>query len=91
MNRRGAEQSADPQWGTLMAMLEPGQSGRFGQYGHYLEKLAHLHLQQTGVTDEFGFRHIPARKYGLQLGIDVAFGSNNPIFYIQFGSAWYRP
>ena len=45
----------------------------------------------TVVTGGTGFRYELARKYGLHMGADVAFGPDAPVFYVQFGSAWMRP
>jgi len=47
--------------------------------------------RQNVVTGGVGFRYELARKYGLHMGIDVAFGPDQPAIYIQFGSAWFRP
>jgi hypothetical protein len=38
-----------------------------------------------------GFRYLIARKHGLHMGLDVAFGPDNPIVYVIFGNAWLRP
>ncbi len=47
---------------------------------------------QVGVvTGGTGFRYELARKYGLHAGVDVAFGPDGTVFYIQLGSAWARP
>jgi hypothetical protein len=43
------------------------------------------------VTGGAGFRYELARKYGIHMGLDVAFGPDNPAIYIQVGSAWARP
>jgi hypothetical protein len=43
------------------------------------------------VTGGTGFRYELARKYGLHVGVDVAFGPDDPIIYVQFGNAWMRP
>jgi hypothetical protein len=43
------------------------------------------------VTGGTGFRYELARKYGLHMGIDLAFGPDDPVIYVQFGSAWLRP
>jgi outer membrane protein assembly factor BamA len=43
------------------------------------------------VTGGTGFRYELARKYGLHMGVDVAFGPDAPVVYVQFGSAWMRP
>jgi outer membrane protein assembly factor BamA len=45
----------------------------------------------TVVTGGTGFRYELARKYGLHMGVDVAFGPDAPVVYVQFGSAWMRP
>jgi outer membrane protein assembly factor BamA len=47
--------------------------------------------QATVAAGGLGLRYELARKYGLHLGVDVAFGPDDPVFYIQFGSAWMRP
>jgi hypothetical protein len=38
-----------------------------------------------------GFRYLLARKQGLHMGLDVAVGPDDPIFYVVFGNAWLRP
>ncbi len=47
--------------------------------------------KRTVVTGGAGFRYELARKYGLHMGLDVAFGPDATILYVQFGSAWMRP
>jgi hypothetical protein len=46
---------------------------------------------QTVVTGGTGFRYEIARKYGIHMGLDVAFGPDNTAVYVQVGSAWARP
>lgn len=43
------------------------------------------------VAGGVGFRYELARKYGIHMGLDVAFGPDDPAIYIQVGSAWSRP
>jgi Omp85 superfamily domain len=43
------------------------------------------------ATGGFGLRYEIARRYGIQMGLDVAFGPDNAAVYIQVGSAWARP
>ena len=43
------------------------------------------------VTGGTGFRYELAREYGLHMGVDVAFGPDDPVVYVQVGSAWMRP
>lgn len=38
-----------------------------------------------------GLRYELAREYGLHAGLDVAFGPEDTVLYVQFGSAWIRP
>jgi hypothetical protein len=47
--------------------------------------------QRTLVTGGTGFRYELARKFGLHMGVDVAFGPANTAVYVQFGSGWFRP
>ena len=46
---------------------------------------------QTAVAGGTGFRYELSRKYGIHMGMDVAFGPDDPAIYIQVGSAWARP
>jgi hemolysin activation/secretion protein len=46
---------------------------------------------QSVVTGGGGFRYELARKYGIHLGLDVAFDRDNTAVYLQIGSAWARP
>jgi hypothetical protein len=46
---------------------------------------------QSVVAGGAGFRYELARKYGIHMGVDVAFGPDNTAVYIQVGSAWARP
>jgi outer membrane protein assembly factor BamA len=46
---------------------------------------------QTVVTRGFGLRYEMARKYGIHMGLDLAFGPDDTAIYVQFGSAWARP
>ena len=47
--------------------------------------------EKTVATYGTGLRYEIARKFGLHMGIDVAFGPAEPAIYLQFGSAWMRP
>lgn len=46
---------------------------------------------QNVTAGGVGFRYEIARKYGLHMGLDVAYGADGPAYYVQFGSAWMRP
>lgn len=45
----------------------------------------------TVTSGGAGFRYLMARKYGLHMGMDLAFGPDDPVIYFVFGSAWLRP
>jgi hypothetical protein len=47
--------------------------------------------EQTVTTGGGGLRYELARRYKLHMGVDVAFGPDGAAFYVQFGSAWFRP
>lgn len=38
-----------------------------------------------------GLRYELAEKYGLHIGVDLAWGRDGPAVYVQYGSAWLRP
>jgi hypothetical protein len=38
-----------------------------------------------------GVRYLIAKKYGMNMGIDAAYGPDGMAYYVQFGSAWMRP
>jgi outer membrane protein assembly factor BamA len=46
---------------------------------------------QAVVSGGGGFRYELARRYGIHMGVDVAFSHDTTAFYIQVGSAWMRP
>ncbi len=45
----------------------------------------------TVATGGVGLRYELAREFGLHAGFDVAWGPEDTVLYIQFGSAWIRP
>jgi len=38
-----------------------------------------------------GFRYLIARRYGMQMGVDIADGPDDTVLYVVFGNAWLRP
>jgi hypothetical protein len=46
---------------------------------------------QAIATGGFGIRYELARKYGIHMGVDLAFSPDNAAIYFQVGSAWARP
>jgi outer membrane protein assembly factor BamA len=63
----------------------------FAGAGTVWNNFDHVQNQESVVSGGTGFRYELARKYGLHMGADVAFGPKGPAFYIQFGSAWFKP
>ena len=47
--------------------------------------------EQSVSAGGAGFRYLLARTYGLHMGLDLAFGPDDPVIYVVFGSAWMRP
>ena len=45
---------------------------------------------ENRITRGGGFRYLIARRYGFDMGIDIARGPEDTIWYIQAGSAWGR-
>jgi len=46
---------------------------------------------ETVTAGGGGFQYSIARTYGLHIGLDVAWGPDDPVLYVVFGSAWLRP
>ena len=47
--------------------------------------------RRTLYSGGTGLRYELARKYGLHVGLDVAFSEHDTAIYVEFGSAWFRP
>ena len=43
---------------------------------------------ESRVTQGAGFRYLVARRYGFEMGMDLAWGPEDTVFYIQAGTAW---
>jgi len=63
----------------------------FGGGGVAWNDLERFDNVQKVPTGGFGFRYEIARRYGIQMGLDIAFGPDNTAVYVQVGSAWARP
>jgi hypothetical protein len=63
----------------------------FAGVGAAWNDLTRFRASQTVVTGGVGFRYELARRYGIHMGLDVAFGPDNAAVYVQVGSAWARP
>jgi len=56
--------------------------------GRAANKRGNLNDSSTRVSNGIGFRYLIARSYGLHMGMDIARGPEDTVFYIQAGSAW---
>ncbi len=63
----------------------------FGGAGVARSELAGRTREHSVAAGGAGFRYLVARTYGLHMGIDVAWGPDDPVFYVVFGSPWLRP
>jgi len=63
----------------------------FGGVGAAWNDFDRLDDTATATTGGVGLRYELAREFGLHAGFDVAFGPEDTVLYIQFGSAWIRP
>ncbi len=68
----------DTRW-SVLGFLGAGRTGNSMQA-----------LKENGslVSHGLGFRYLLARRYGFSAGIDVAYGPEDTVWYIQAGSAW---
>lgn len=61
----------------------------FGGYGATFVNKSRLYRAESGIwTYGAGVRYRIARKLGIDVGLDVARGPEDTVFYIQFGHAW---
>ena len=68
-----------------------GASVAFGGFGAAWNDFARFKAVTTVPTGGVGFRYEIASKYGINMGLDLAFGPDNTAVYVQVGSAWARP
>lgn len=60
----------------------------FTGIGRASNQFSDLKENSSKVTQGLGFRYLIARRYGFKMGIDIAKGPEDSVFYIQAGSAW---
>ncbi len=60
----------------------------FGGSGRAAKETSGLKDAPSRTTKGIGFRYQVARRYGFDMGIDIAKGPEDEVFYIQAGSAW---
>ncbi len=63
----------------------------FGGVGAAWNEVDRFSNTATASSGGVGVRYELAREYGLHAGFDIAFGPEETVLYVQFGSAWARP
>lgn len=58
--------------------------------GYTWDSTLGLDRNDSVLSGGVGVRYRIARKFGLDMGLDLAFSEEETTFYIQFGSAWLR-
>ena len=71
-------------WGRLSLL-------GFGGVGSAWNDFEHVESPQSVFSGGTGIRYELARRFGLHMGVDVAFSRDTTAFYVQVGSAWMRP
>jgi hypothetical protein len=60
----------------------------FAGLGRAANNSGELHDAPSRTTKGAGFRYLVARRYGFEMGLDIARGPEDTVFYIQAGTAW---
>jgi hypothetical protein len=68
----------DDRW-SLLAFVGAGRAAT---------KLSDLDAAPSRVAKGGGFRYLIASRYGFEMGMDIARGPEDTVFYIQAGTAW---
>ncbi len=85
--KSAAEAEAELRWQVNRRFSVVG----FGGAGSTRTELEGRTRERSVTAGGAGFRYLVARTYGLHMGIDVAWGPDEPVFYVVFGSPWLRP
>lgn len=64
------------------------QINAFAGVGKATNDFSDLTDTASRVTKGVGFRYLIARRYGFDMGVDIAKGPEDTVFYIQAGTAW---
>lgn len=63
----------------------------FAGVGKTWTSLARIDRTKTVTAGGGGLRYELARRYGIHIGVDAAWGPDGSAYYMQWGSAWIRP
>jgi hypothetical protein len=84
---QAAELEAELRW-----QLRPRYSVvGFGGAGGARSSIGAEERSENVTAGGAGFRYLIARSHGMHMGLDVAVGPDDPVFYVVFGNAWLRP
>ena len=61
----------------------------FAGTGRAANSFENLKDAPSRVTRGGGFRYLIAKRYGFEMGLDIARGPEDTVFYIQGGTAWH--
>ena len=64
------------------------QLSAFGGVGRAANSVSDIDGAETASAYGVGFRYLIARLLGFQMGVDLARGPEDTVFYIQAGGAW---
>lgn len=87
MGQYMAEEEMELRWQLWKRFSLVGFTGLGGVWNNF----DRFESKEGVITGGTGIRYEIARRYGIHLGADVAFGPHDTAFYIQIGSAWFRP
>jgi len=60
----------------------------FAGIGKATNEFSEFSGSPSRISKGAGFRYLIARRYGFNMGVDIAQGPEDTVFYIQAGSAW---
>jgi hypothetical protein len=63
----------------------------FGGVGRVADDFGDLLDAESHWSGGMGFRYLVADKFGLRLGLDLAYGDDDATVYVSVGTGWMRP
>lgn len=77
---------AELRWGVTPRWILLG----FGGAGRAINDDPEFDSRETVYSKAAGFRYLISRRFGLHAGMDIAWGPEETVFYLVFGSAWIK-
>lgn len=87
LGEKAAQAEAEVRWQFWQRFSVVGFAGAGSAVSEYRQ----MTRKNTVTAGGVGMRYEIARKYGLHMGLDMAWSRDGPAVYVQFGSAWMRP